>query len=447
MVEFLGQIRDPIQIGAIALIVFVFMLSWIGLAIRSKVISAISGNAESILTSTGIFFTFLGIFLGLQEFNTDNIQASIPVLLDGLRLAFLSSVFGLGSALLFRALIRPVFTPQAINSEEVGAADLLSELSNINSSTLAVKEAIAGEGDASVATQLVKLRTDFRDFAEKVSKDGADALIIALEEVIKDFNAKINEQFGDNFKQLNEAVSALLDWQKEYKSQVEFLIEAFNEMKTGIINIQENVTAIQQSTSKIPDQMRALESIFDNTDKRMIELHEGLASLSDMREKAGQALPVIEKSMTELTEGINQSINKQLEAFNTGIDNSSRIQNEQMMKFQGVLDSLNIGADNILDSTSKVSKEVEEIIRKFNDQQEEYSRNLRNNLDGAVSSVEDILNKSFGELDEGMKEELQRCLDMMGKNLTAVTRAFVDQYEPFANRLMQQMESMGSRDV
>ena len=72
-----------------------------------------------------------------------------------------------------------------------------------------------------------KLRNDFRDFAEKVTEDGSNALIKALEEVMRDFNAKINEQFGENFKQLNEAVTALLEWQKEHKKQVEELTEIF----------------------------------------------------------------------------------------------------------------------------------------------------------------------------------------------------------------------------
>jgi hypothetical protein len=34
--------------------------------------------------------------------------------------------------------------------------------------------------------------------------------------VVKDFNARINEQFGENFKQLNEGVAKLLVWQEQH---------------------------------------------------------------------------------------------------------------------------------------------------------------------------------------------------------------------------------------
>jgi CHASE3 domain sensor protein len=41
---------------------------------------------------------------------------------------------------------------------------------------------------------------------QELSKMGSQALVEALRDVIKDFNAKITEQFGDNFKELNAAV-------------------------------------------------------------------------------------------------------------------------------------------------------------------------------------------------------------------------------------------------
>jgi len=46
-------------------------------------------------------------------------------------------------------------------------------------------------------------------------------LVEALRDVIHDFNNKITEQFGDNFKELNEAVGRLLIWQEDYKGFVE----------------------------------------------------------------------------------------------------------------------------------------------------------------------------------------------------------------------------------
>ncbi len=45
----------------------------------------------TILTTIGIFGTFLGVALGLARFDTTNVQASVPALLAGLKTAFWAS--------------------------------------------------------------------------------------------------------------------------------------------------------------------------------------------------------------------------------------------------------------------------------------------------------------------------------------------------------------------
>ena len=52
-----------------------------------------SYNAEMSL-SFGILGTFMGIVLGLVNFDVDDIQGSIPQLLEGLKFAFTTSIAG-----------------------------------------------------------------------------------------------------------------------------------------------------------------------------------------------------------------------------------------------------------------------------------------------------------------------------------------------------------------
>ena len=56
------------------------------------------------------------------------------------------------------------------------------------------------------------------------------ALVEALRDVVKDFNSKITEQFGDNFKELNTAVGRLLAWQDQYK---EFLASTSQKLEAA----------------------------------------------------------------------------------------------------------------------------------------------------------------------------------------------------------------------
>src|SRR5574344_535508 len=59
----------------------------------------------TLLTSLGILGTFLGIVLGLLEFNTGSIETSIVKLLDGLKVAFITSVIGILGSILFKFII------------------------------------------------------------------------------------------------------------------------------------------------------------------------------------------------------------------------------------------------------------------------------------------------------------------------------------------------------
>ena len=88
-------------------------------------------------------------------------------------------------------------------------------------------------------------------------------MIEALENVIKDFNQKITEQFGENFKQLNEAVGALLDWQKEYKEQVSLLTQTFEECKKSISEVKDSIVEIEGKTSTIPEHMTKLKRYYN----------------------------------------------------------------------------------------------------------------------------------------------------------------------------------------
>ena len=183
-----------------------------------------------------------------------------------MKLAFESSVWGLGGALAFR-LIKPMRSTAAAK-EDASAGDILEEMQKTTAGINQLNSSLVGDSDSSVVNQLRALRDEFKSFAEKMAEDGSAALVKALEEVMRDFNAKINEQFGDNFKQLNEAVGALLEWQKEYKVQLEQLIEVFKENQKTIDLVRESITKVEESTQQIPDNMAAMQGIVETTDTR-----------------------------------------------------------------------------------------------------------------------------------------------------------------------------------
>ena len=64
--------------------------------------SARTKSLPALFTIIGVLGTFAGIALGLSEFDVDNIEESVVILLDGLKFAFTTSVLGIFFAIVLR---------------------------------------------------------------------------------------------------------------------------------------------------------------------------------------------------------------------------------------------------------------------------------------------------------------------------------------------------------
>src|SRR5262249_16134182 len=113
--------------------------------------------------------------------------------------------------------------------------DLATLLKSVQQGMTAVQHALVGNDDSTLLSQMKLARQDsndrfdrlgrsLNDFCQKAAENNSKALMEALKDVIREFNAKITEQFGENFKQLNQAVGRTLEWQEKYREQISEMI-------------------------------------------------------------------------------------------------------------------------------------------------------------------------------------------------------------------------------
>ena len=98
----------------------------------SEVNKPLIDSFPAIFTTLGLLGTFVGIFMGLQSFNVNNIDESIPNLLYGLKTSFLTSIVGIILSMIFTQYInyakRKFETNQPTKStRELDALNLLVE--------------------------------------------------------------------------------------------------------------------------------------------------------------------------------------------------------------------------------------------------------------------------------------------------------------------------------
>ncbi|TYC49381.1 hypothetical protein FMN50_25375 [Rhodobacterales bacterium] len=465
---FAAAFLDPTTKGFFYIISTVFL---VGLAFRMMPISFfqnISAVVPNILTTLGILGTFLGIAIGLLNFDVSNIDGSVPELLAGLKIAFLTSIFGITASLLLKILqlLVPVggsksnTSPESIHATLEGIRDDAKANAKIDHEGIkALRDAIASEGDGSLISQIQKLRTEnrdgqkelvgeFRQFAEQMAENNQKALIEALKEVISDFNENLTEQFGENFKELNKAVFKLVEWQENYRihlegmeQKIELALNSVDSSKEALQVIQENVSAIPEALKPLPESTRALAEQVG-----LFEQH--LEAISALRGQALEAFPIIENNLqkitTNLADHVSLSIDKTNEALERHTANYKTLEEgfESLQRMSAnSQQTFNAELTKALDS---VNAQVTATITKHAELIDSNSKAAQKSIDEVWQNTRDQIDSQFKTLDDEMQKELSRAIEAMGQKLAALSEKFVDDYQPLTERLREVVRMAGS---
>jgi hypothetical protein len=285
----------------------ILLISAIALLFHIRWSRRTTALGPTILTTLGIFFCFAGIAWGLLDFDPNDVRRSVPHLLQGIRTAFWSSVFGIFWALTLKirvAAFGDAVKPASGTQEGSTVDDLARLLVQLNRS-------IAGDDDSALLKQVKLLRADSNDRAEKLTealdrtaKQTAErssrALVEPLSEVVRDFNTKINEQFGDNFRQLNAAVEKLVCWQVQYEKQLGALIEQETATRESMTEAALRFTDIVNTGSEFSTVARSLQGIVGGLNNQSDQLARALMILSGLIREVAEGLPAIERRFVQM---------------------------------------------------------------------------------------------------------------------------------------------------
>src|SRR6516164_1745344 len=361
-------------------------------------------DGPSIFTTGGIFFTFLGIAQGLYGFDPAQVDASVPILLAGLKTAFFASVVGVFVALTIKLRYAAFGLPTRMHDDKTEGAtvdDLYAQL-------IAVQQSIAGKEDSTLLTQLKLTRTDTNDrldrlqrsyteFAQKVAENNSRALIQALQEVIRDFNTKISEQFGDNFKQLNEAVGSLLNWQDSYRTQIGEMIEQQSVAAANMKTATEQYTTLVSKAEIFSTISTQLTRLLTGLDTQRTQLQGSLESLARLLSAASGSLPQIESKIVELTEQVTFGVNQNQ-------DQMTKVVRDAAVTFQGAIeDSRKLLFENMQTVNRQVNDHMKELADKTTELTEQVTFGVKQNQDQMARVVRDAAVTFQGAIEDSRK--------------------------------------------
>jgi DNA anti-recombination protein RmuC len=374
-----------------------------------------ASHSPTILTSMGIFGTFLGVALGLLNFDTNDIQASVPSLIEGLKTAFWTSIVGLVGSLIvkFRHLTS-VLQQRQVEEQYRSATitDLANLLGDIRDS-MALPEAgglnaCLQEMQNKQLEKLDDIKQGLSSYQKEMVEANTKAFIGAIEEVMRDFNTQINTQYGENFKELNQAVGQMLEWQENYKKELEELLKTQRSNGELLDKASSAYEQMVRHSEVFTQVSNSLGKMMDVLQQQASGLDKYLEQLAKVANQASEDLPSLEKRVLGLTADLANSVT------------SSQAQIGEMMTKS---------AEAMRLTSASINQNLADAMQQ---QQHGMTERLNQMLERTESQVV--------RLDDAMEDELTKALKTFGYQLTSLSEKFVSDYAPLTERLRELVE-------
>ncbi|RAX52740.1 hypothetical protein CCY99_07170 [Helicobacter sp. 16-1353] len=373
---------------------------------------------KSIIMTFGVLGTFIGVFIGLLGFDINNIETSVPHLLDGLKIAFYTSIAGMSIAIIISIYQRSIgfkidnkdnLDFITIQSKKFDKLDELSNISNIN----------------------------------KESKN----ILLELKEIFNksfDINEKIYSQMvdsNDNIKILIESNNILNNTSKDIVKQIENLNTSFTK---EIQNLSNDLSNVLNNTSK--DIVKQIENLNTSFTKEIEKLSNDFSA---------DVICSINNLSTEFTNTINLHFSENFKRFNKAVDNLLEWQKEQK---KNILDSNDILTQsskslqtidkvihNIMErdeKTIELYKEVTSIMKDYKTQNlilDEKLQSMRDLGNGALQSLK-FMNTFFNDLNHHLKSTNETLITNTKATIDNVFIATIKDFESINKNVINNMK-------
>jgi Mg2+ and Co2+ transporter CorA len=226
-----------------------------------------------------------------------------------------------------------------------------------------IRESLAGYGDASLLQQVRMLRQDIGDrlvaemagtrkesaarleairqiqadvlgqlelsgrVQQKVLHDMADGandkLVAALQRVVTDFNHKVASQFGENYRELGDAVRQMLTWQQDYRDTIHSTNEQLADTLRQLGYAASDFRTVTTGSERFAQTAERVAQIMDGIEAGENRLMVLARSVAKVTEDASGRIPFIENRIAELTSQMMRAVEENQFAVHKALTGSA----------------------------------------------------------------------------------------------------------------------------
>ena len=305
-----------------------------------------------ILTSLGILGTFVGLVLGLRGFNPNSYEAmstSVEGLIDGIKVAFVTSIYGLSLSLAFSYWLRGTLTSVSESLDRfldayytcvvppTDATAMNHVIANQNSQTRLMQQMqkdlakeVAASLSSSIEPMVAHLDKTMDTFTDTVTLNQEKLLENIAERVARTMKQEFFSEFLEMRKVMNETNQVQRD-------HLEFIRTSEQKFQTDVLDgqnylahsVQSSTEVIDSAMSSLKDQERQMEQFVTDMQKAMndiaqtndlslkmtqqmdhlIEMNDDVADkmmeVAQLSERYTKSLASVQANNSELSEGLS----------------------------------------------------------------------------------------------------------------------------------------------
>ena len=410
--------------------------------------------SSGMLVGLGLMGTFLGLTIGIANFdssNSENIQNSIQTLLNGMSIAFLTSLFGMGTSLFNTGFDKHwrnslQFTIKEI-TEKLDDLYYIDDLELLEIKQRKLFEYTDDEGNkASLSSAIGHILEENENQTRALSSFNTDLSTMLNNSLGEQIDAKLTPVFGRIIEHIDKlaetVVSPANDMMEKVASELKYSMSLIvNEFKQKVSD-----TATQQLESisqSLTSATKAIDDLPENVANAINTMQDAIANVEKSMLKLTEDIMSKQADLLALQESTTNESKNLIESLKSGIGSLAEI-NDKYKNTVDLFDDVHNKVYESIGSLSLISDNMADAIENFKGSQNEYSEKMKSlqiQTQGNIDSVSQLVNQSgelsheyalqFGVIKEGLVEifsKLKEGLEDYSKTMQQTTQDYLQQY-------------------
>lgn len=434
----------------------------------------------SMISTLGVLSTFAGITIGLLYFDTEDLDASIPILLSGLKTAFFTSLAGMIGSLFLSRQVNSALDEKdgGMSDIDMAAGQICKAVDAMNTTTKEAFEELRNQNKQQLEAQLHFYRTisetvsslttnigELKGFSKKF--DNVDAVTTSINsfigecleitsgiagaqneisDEIKNFSMVLRSEVDEIEEKMKETNNLLVGKFDEFsellkKSNTEALVdvmksvtEEFQKQMNSLINklIQENFDQLNKSVESLNVWQQENKEMISSLTKQYKEMTANFEQTSTTLTKvSGDTRLLVSDGgkLRQLIDALNQVIieDQKFVKIVAQIEETATLSKDNMLQFEESTKSLNEWVRkqrNFVDGVQILIQKLEE-LNKLRDYNEQFWQNTKRSLEegvGFITQGSRTLNTQLTALDKQFYARLSTTLAELDACIQAMIR-------------------------